>query len=45
MKEVLNNGIAQEGEFVGQFIGIFERGSRVRFGVKSDKSLIMEFKF
>ena len=45
MKEVLNNGIVQEGKFVGQFVGIFESDSRVRFGVKSDKSWIMEFKF
>ena len=45
MKEFLDNGTVQEGEFVGQFIGIFERGSRIRFGVKSVKSLITEFEF
>ena len=45
MKEVLNNGIVQEGKFFGQFIGIYEGCSQVRCGVKFDKSLIMEFKF
>ena len=45
MKEVLDNGIVQKGEFVGQFIGILERGSRFRFGVKYVESLVTEFEF
>ena len=36
VKEVLDNGIVQEGEFVGQFIGMYEGCSRVRCGVQFD---------
>ena len=45
MKEFLGNGTVQEGEFVGQFIGILERGSRFRFGVKYVESFVTEFEF